>query len=66
MNGNTIASRAGLFVALAATLAGVFAAGVARNLAPPPAAAVSPALPAAAQAPPVLPEIVVTASRLEA
>jgi hypothetical protein len=62
----SIVGRTGFFVAIVATLSGIVAANVASELAVEPAAAIGAPLPAATGGLPVLPEVVVTATRLEA
>ena len=62
----SVVGRTGLIVAVVATLSGLVAANVASELGAEPAAAVGAPRPAATGGLPVLPEVVVTATRLEA
>lgn len=62
----SVAGRTSPIVAIVATLSGILAASVAGELSIEPAATAGPSRPAATGGLPVLPEVVVTATRLEA
>lgn len=66
MNTHSFTRRTGFLAAIVLTLSSLVAANVASELAVEPAAAAGAPRPAASGGLPVLPEVVVTATRLEA